>query len=106
MRGHRRNMIWCDGCEQECAFIANARWRGLWIRSHSSEGPFLMVTPPLETISDAPDFVKRVCGDEGVLKLTSRFLSTGSLEVPRHAAADPPKQASQLRGFEASELHS
>jgi hypothetical protein len=65
-----KQTLWCDACERNELVVARAFWMMLFQR-------------PMESR-------KQVCGDEGVLKLTSRWLSTRSLDAPRGAAADPP----------------
>jgi hypothetical protein len=87
-------MFWCSACERNEPFDEKS-WRTLYL---SPGGFYLKISnwawrqEVIGASFETEGVKKFVCGDEGAVKLTSRWLSTGSLDAPRGAAADPPKE--------------
>lgn len=93
-------MIRCHICDRMTAIdhYANSSWRVIWIergylniRRGVSQGCLAF----LESLYRVGIPLRFVCGDEHALQLTSRWLTTGSLEAPRGSIANPPERKFQ-----------
>jgi hypothetical protein len=86
-----KQTIWCDACERNEPVDEQSAglWLVMWCNGSRSLSVFR--AEGVSTLTGTSSRVKRVCGEQGISKLISRWCSTGSLDAPRNAAADPPK---------------
>lgn len=104
MRSLVKSMAFCYGCERNQPIehdSALRKWRYVYIRPRDN---FFIATasahPDDLSMSHIPYFAKLVCCAEGMSKLFSRWLNSGTIESPRGNVAEPVKlHGDQPDGF-------
>jgi hypothetical protein len=93
----KKQMIYCDSCERHepVSEASSRQWRVLRIEDNGS----LLISRAFwfSLFQRELPNRKQVCGDEGVQKLVSRWLTARSLDIPR--PADPARLFGKIGGW-------